>query len=220
MPEPRGQAGGQLTGVSCTSATHCVAVSNQDYSEIWNGRVWKVAPSAGGSVLSVSCTSYKFCVAAGASADVWNGSTWTAMTVPTPVGAVYDGFYSVSCGSPTSCAIAGFYEMNEIRYSLLDLWDGTSWTQQSLPASAGTVSLNAVSCPRPGNACTAVGSLGTGQNAKPLVEHWNGTEWKRTPASSTRRSRGPASSTLCPASPRSPAWRPGPPTPSTPASSA
>jgi hypothetical protein len=53
-PNPPGATGSYLNGVSCTSATECIAVG--DYTnragnyltlaEVWNGHVWRIQPTA------------------------------------------------------------------------------------------------------------------------------------------------------------------------------
>lgn len=92
-----------LFGVSCVSATSCVAtgggdtafVLNNALSDAWNGRTWRFAklptPSQGGSqhasaVWSVSCLSAKNCVGVGSAGTTsglvygfsgfWNGKGW------------------------------------------------------------------------------------------------------------------------------------------------
>jgi hypothetical protein len=121
-----------LTGVSCGSATSCVAVGGYEagpnvkdrlvYS--WNGTRWALmeANTPPGAVYSflagVSCTAPAACVAVGnelsASSDdivtltqALNGSTWTVLTTPNPAGAIVSRLYGVSCSSPTACTAVG-----------------------------------------------------------------------------------------------------------------
>ena len=96
----------ELNGVSCTSATNCVAVgdymdqadtSDTTLAEQWNGTSWTVlttpSPAAFSALVSVSCPSATHCVAVGVSSpsatgalspltEVWDGTTWTAVTAP------------------------------------------------------------------------------------------------------------------------------------------
>jgi hypothetical protein len=104
-PAPAGDIS-ELNSVSCTSATSCMAVG--DYSdqaanadttlaEQWNGTAWTVvttpSPATFSALVSISCSSPVHCVAVGASSatatsvvspltEVWNGTTWTAVTAP------------------------------------------------------------------------------------------------------------------------------------------
>lgn len=182
VPQPAGDQNGILTGVSCTSATHCLAVTNGSYMEVWNGSVWKARPMSS-TLGSVSCASARFCIGVGgddSSAQLWNGSAWTATTVPVPSGQSYGGFYSVSCGSVSSCTAIGYYESGGVRYPLVDHWDGTGWAQQNLPVTAPRVQLYDVSCARPGRSCTLVGRVERTKKDVLLVDHWNGgAQWRR-----------------------------------------
>jgi hypothetical protein len=96
----------ELNSVSCTSATNCMAVgdymdqagtSDTTLAEQWNGTTWTVvttlSPAAFSALASVSCSSAGHCVSVGVSSptvsgavspltEVWNGTTWTAVTAP------------------------------------------------------------------------------------------------------------------------------------------
>jgi hypothetical protein len=97
----------ELNSVSCTSTTNCMAVGDDfdgatgtadvTLAAQWNGTTWTAvstpSPAAFSALLSVSCSSTVHCVAVGASAatatgavspltEVWNGTTWTAVTAP------------------------------------------------------------------------------------------------------------------------------------------
>jgi hypothetical protein len=130
-----------VTGVSCTAASHCLAIVDADengtygwYSEVFDGKTWG-APTMVSSddVNGLSCVSASFCVAAGgADAFTYNGTRWTAQPL---------GLYStaVSCGSTTFC-VAVSSSGNQAT-----VFTGTSWTK---PASVGPAAtrLEDVSC--------------------------------------------------------------------------
>jgi hypothetical protein len=106
-PDPA-PAGGitEFNSVSCTSTTNCMAVgdysdqagtSDTSFAEQWNGTVWMVettpSPATFSTLVSVSCPSAGHCIAVGGSSatasgavspltEVWNGTTWTAVTAP------------------------------------------------------------------------------------------------------------------------------------------
>lgn len=104
-PAPAGD-NAELNSVSCTSATNCMAVgdyadqagtSDTSFAEQWDGTNWtlETTPSAVTftALASVSCPSAAHCVAVGVSsptatgalspvAEVWDGTTWTAVTAP------------------------------------------------------------------------------------------------------------------------------------------
>ncbi len=103
-----GPAGSHLSGVSCTSASRCVAVGDIDSyldaatperaaAVTWNGRAWTVTgvpgPGKGRASLfnAVTCLSAKSCVAVGQAgpagsvtgtppAGFWNGKSWRLVT--------------------------------------------------------------------------------------------------------------------------------------------
>ena len=92
--------------MSCTSATNCMAVgdytdqavdADTTVAEQWNGTTWTVlttpSPATFSTLGSVSCPSAGHCIAVGGSSatatgavspltEVWNGTTWTAVTAP------------------------------------------------------------------------------------------------------------------------------------------
>ncbi len=104
-PAPTGDIT-ELNSVSCTSATNCVAVgdymdpagtSDTTLAEHWDGTSWTVlttpSPVTFSALVSVSCPSAAHCVAVGVSSpsatgalsplsEVWDGTTWTAVTAP------------------------------------------------------------------------------------------------------------------------------------------
>ena len=96
-PNPPGVDISSLSGVSCTSASFCMAVGSARTSvrdlalaEVWDGRSWSIqqmpAPAGGLFINGVSCTSASACVAVGSYfattseqplAEVWNGTAWS-----------------------------------------------------------------------------------------------------------------------------------------------
>jgi hypothetical protein len=120
----------EADGVSCPSATDCIAVGGHvtvrgvqsPTADSWNGSTWTaLSPVNQGSTTlnEISCTSTTNCIAVGAygprgsvsaAAESWNGSTWTAQTVPDPAGSGYTVLYGVSCPSATDCSAVGWWE--------------------------------------------------------------------------------------------------------------
>jgi hypothetical protein len=158
--------------------------SNQPLVELWDGRKWKVVKSpdagSGGVLKSVSCVSNRWCIAVGSYYPQGSsyaqtlvmvtsngGHTWRI--VPSPNTSTSDSDYlnSVSCTSDSYCAAVGAvnpvygppYGDLESGSALIETWDGTSWTQQSLLGTSllGSYALNGVSCTSGGD-CTAVGA--------------------------------------------------------------
>ncbi|MGA8634407.1 MAG: hypothetical protein WB805_06070, partial [Candidatus Dormiibacterota bacterium] len=102
-PEPGGQIGAGLDGVTCASNTPCTAVGfqygNSDQltlAEIWNGTAWSIESTPNrtnsASLAAVSCTSADACIAVGSTGDTtstsrtlaefWNGTSWVIQPTP------------------------------------------------------------------------------------------------------------------------------------------
>ncbi len=107
-PNPSVTHASQLIGISCASATACIAVGDQPYTashvkalaESWDGTAWTVhsTPAISGShnvsLLAVSCAGTSDCFAVGPDfesshrivtlGERWNGTTWSVVTTANP----------------------------------------------------------------------------------------------------------------------------------------
>jgi hypothetical protein len=137
-----------LHGVSCGSATDCIAVGD-------NG-----APPVAPAALH------------------WDGTSWTAQTPPDPDSTHTFTLDSVSCPEATDCIAVGGNLEDGYGPTIADLWDGTRWTTEQLPVLSGIPgTLTAVSCAS-ATACSAVGTIYDGSNGSTtLAEAWDGTAW-------------------------------------------
>lgn len=132
-------------GVSCGSATSCVAVGyyftargSLPLAEYWNGSTWAsqaVANPSSAALYAVSCTSGTSCTAAGVYsasleiedtvAESWNGSAWTQQSTPNPSGAAVSAFSGISCPTASDCTAAGYsYVTNPNDRTLAEQWTG------------------------------------------------------------------------------------------------
>jgi hypothetical protein len=120
-----------------------------------------------------------------------HGASWHLQTVPpAPTQSQGSGqLNGVSCPSSRTCVAVG--ELGAVEdlgpgTTLGELWNGSSWKQQSTPNVRGQYAqeLEGVSC-RSVTACTAVGfdTNGSGVGG-PLAERYNGKSWsiQRAPA--------------------------------------
>src|SRR6185437_6219129 len=193
--------------VSCASSSYCIAVgyyySNESHPlvEKWNGSSWSLQsapnPPEGGAtdaMLSVSCVSSTSCVAVGKAGgkpvvQSWNGTSWSSAVLAKPSGATTAALEGVSCISATACTAVGNFLESGIPRALAETWNGSSWTQQSIPnPGEGAVDLRNVTC-LSSSSCTAVGSYvsqwkvsGEETERKTLVESWNGSSWSIQPS--------------------------------------
>jgi hypothetical protein len=123
----------------------------------------------------------------------WNGTSWTAMTVPTGKAIPgSNGLVAVAAISPSNAwavgdtSTAGDYGGDSAPVSVH--WNGTTWTQVTASdppgRNGGSAVLLGVSAAGSGN-IWAVGSYAYNQPgglgpAHTLILHWNGTRWVRT----------------------------------------
>jgi hypothetical protein len=120
-----------LYGVSCASATACMAVGYDDTT-----------------------------MAQVALAEQWNGSSWSIVAVPNPISGGSSYFNSVSCPSAIACTAVGYYfGIGTPNLTFIAQWNGTSWSLVPSPNKSSKINneLKGVSCTF-GSACTAVGT--------------------------------------------------------------
>ncbi len=141
---------------------------------------------------STSCVSSTFCMAVGyfnngtsdqTYSEDWNGSTWTQVLPQNP-GTGNNELESVSCASASFCMAVGQYiAANSYDSTLVETWNGTSWTTDS-SAPEGTASQNnylaGVSCSS-STQCVAVGNYYGSTTNQSLILSWNGS-WTVTTA--------------------------------------
>ncbi len=217
-PSPSGSTSSGFYGVSCLSSTNCTAVgysyegtdgsaTYQTLIESWDGAAWTITPSptpgGGGYVylLAVSCLSATNCTAVGYSAngtnaqtliESWDGAAWTITPSPNVNGRSESVLSGVSCVNAIDCTAVG-YSQNGGYYgqSLVESWDGTSWSITPSPNPAGSdgSQLLSVSCVSATN-CTAAGfafyngsqcANFSALSCQPLIETWDRTAWSVTP---------------------------------------
>jgi len=70
----------------------------------------------------------------------WNGSSWSKRTFPMPAaGASGAGFSGVSAYSISDVWASGYYELAQRDHPWMEHFNGTTWVQVAMPASAGDV---------------------------------------------------------------------------------
>jgi hypothetical protein len=181
-----------LSGVSCASASMCMAVGHDDVgdadpvpvAESWNGARWRMLPVADpdpgpfDSLNAVSCPRPAHCVAVGSGsvmAETWDGSTWTA--IPPAAPAAGGSFESVSCVRPALCLATGTdTSPTAAQPALAEEWNGSTWQLLAAPSPGGGAHLSGVSCIRE-TACLAVGSYIQNIGGT-LAEAWDGKTWR------------------------------------------
>lgn len=158
-PNPSGSTDATLQGVSCPSATSCMAV----------GRFFNGATNRWTRL-----------------AEQWDGSNWTIKPTQNGSGETFSTLNGVSCTASTACTTVGGYSSKTGAFQadklLAEQWNGTSWAFKATPVPAGTTfaTFTGVSCSA-SNKCTAAGGSSTTPGDSfaraPLAERWNGTSW-------------------------------------------
>lgn len=116
-------AGATLGGVSCASATFCVAVDSEGNAFTFNGSSWsqpaRIDPNGGG-LFRVACPSKVLCIAIDHAGNVvtFNGAFWTTPQQVDQFGALN----RISCPMSTFCMV-----VDDSGYALS--FNGTTWSQ-------------------------------------------------------------------------------------------
>ena len=189
-----------LRAASCANRGFCVAVgytvspSSDVHSliESWDGTSWSVSPGsdpAGAQVAldGVSCVSQSSCVAVGylssgavqqAASEIWNGTTWSAMSTPSPGGN--DNLAAVSCVTRSACVAVGTTE-DPSTDTLVESWNGNTWAVEASSNPGNALNeLDGVSCAS-ASYCVGVGRQVSGSSAQPLIETGVGASWTTDP---------------------------------------
>lgn len=168
--------------------------------ERWNGSAWSIvsapvvtptASNGGGGyddeLDGVSCISANACTAVGTDGyftlvERWNGVRWSIQPSPnrdaTTTTSVLN---SVSCASNVACTAVGLTLPNAFVaghiFTLVERWNGSSWSIQRSPSPGDAPQLSSVSCASR-IACTAVGEhADRAGHDEPLIEQSDGARW-------------------------------------------
>ena len=166
VPLPKGTTDAVLTGVSCVTARHCVAVG-----------------AAHGDTKAFGDQDSLIVI------ETWNGAKWTLRTTPTSIGATTQVDPTVvSCATSAFCVLAGeaFTDNSLASTFYLASWNGAKLTAMK-PASvsgsaAGFIAPTGVSCASPANCAVTGAVLGDASSSSgsssAFTEIWNGKAWR------------------------------------------
>jgi hypothetical protein len=112
--------------------------------------------------------------------DYWNGSSWVQQSSPDPGGsAVHNVLQGVTATSARNAWAVGYYMDGKSNATLIEHWNGKTWTRVPSPSPGKPSSLGAVTAISATNAW-AVGQYYTRRTGfLSLIEHWNGHTWKQ-----------------------------------------
>jgi len=181
-----------LTGVAGTSPSDAwavgpyAAVSSGPVIEHWDGAGWSLAavPSVIGNLTAVTATSATNAWAVGyilsdpdrTLVEHWDGSAWTVTSSPN-AGRWDNQLLAVDTTSTADAWAVGWRtdDQGHAR-TLVQRWDGSSWTAVSSPNVGSQTYLRAVAAVSPSDVW-AGGDAVVGSNLVPLIEHWDGVKW-------------------------------------------
>lgn len=145
------------------------AIGDQGLIEHWDGSAWSIVPSAsepapnGGYLSGLECVGATDCWASGATTDDtgnasgllmehWAGATWTDTSASVPGSTAPGMLAGISCVSAASCwAVGSTGSFNNggsgaQLQSLVEYWNGSSWSVQPSPNVTALSFFNSVSC--------------------------------------------------------------------------
>ena len=195
-----------FVGGTCVFATDCWVVGNYMAGTRalpafakWDGKSWSrihgnVVSNGNHYLQGVTCTSANQCWAVGQAQtqngnelgnygtliEQWTGGPyWQLVPSPNATTTQTNDLFSVACATGSQCFAVGYYQDDSLNaHSLLEQWNGSSWSLGALPAQG--VELFGVTCPS-SSQCWAVGYqiFGSGFSAYygTLIEQWNGSSW-------------------------------------------
>ena len=158
VPAIRGQRETFFQGISCPTATKCVAVGNTEdntkgeffhaLTDVWSGGKWHAAPlrKAPSVLISASCPTATRCFASGYTfpstksfahqlIEAWNGKTWTVQH-PAQSAGLGGVLPHVSCVSAVLCEAVGlafFPSSPNNDQAITEVWNGHNWKGQITP---------------------------------------------------------------------------------------
>ena len=212
-----------LEGVSCTSATNCIAVgdaysfSQQRVEAIanrWDGTRWSRMSiqnpgTDGNQLFAISCPDTAFCMATGTTSnragtqftltERWDGTAWSVVASPNPPRTVLDALFGISCFSASACVSVGEYTTSNTQpfLTLAIGWNGTRWSLQTTPNRSGSSDddLGGVSCTS-ATTCMATGTAAI-TGVVTLAEIWKGSTWSIVPSPNAPGSLSALASVAC-----------------------
>ncbi|MFZ0251478.1 MAG: hypothetical protein WAL61_16150 [Acidimicrobiales bacterium] len=145
------------------------AVGDQGLIEHWDGSAWSIVASTteplpnGGYLSGLQCVGDSDCWASGATTDDtgnasgilmehWDGTSWSDASASVPDSTAPGMLAGISCVSPTQCwAVGSTGSFNNggsgpQPQSLVEYWNGSSWSVQPSPNVTALSFLNSVSC--------------------------------------------------------------------------
>ena len=201
-PDTSASESNVLYGVSCVTSADCWAAGDYNHSgsdqtllEHYNGSSWSIVGSPDTSASEtnafsgITCVSSTDCWAAGGYfnsggsqqtlIEHYDGSTWSIVSSPDTSTTANDVLFAVACGGASQCWVAGYSNSTGTQQTLIEEYNGTSWSIASAPDTSPTEDnyLFGLTCAGAGQ-CVAVGDYTTAAgNDQTLIEENTGSGW-------------------------------------------
>jgi hypothetical protein len=104
----------------------------------------------------------------------WDGSNWSVVASPNATGTVTNQLYAVAAVSTNDVWAVGAFTSGSNVESLIEHWDGTSW---SIVSNPGSGQLSGIAVVSPTEIWAVGNQLINFTNFQTLIEEWNGTSW-------------------------------------------
>ncbi len=115
----------------------------------------------------------------------WHGSSWSVVASPSP-GSAGNGLFGIAAVSASNIwAVGRFVNTNGPTQTLIEHWDGSSWTVVPSPSPGSSANqLNAIEAVSASDIWAVGRFVNTNGPPQTLVEHWDGSSWSVVPSPS------------------------------------
>jgi hypothetical protein len=162
---------------------------SQPFAEHWTGAQWDLVTSpdihSSSDFLAVSAVSADDVWAVGFAgtrtlAERWDGSSWRIVGSPS-VGQsdILEGVQALSTNNVWAVGVSNSHN-GAVSKTLIEHWDGMSWTMVSSPNRGDGDDLHAIAALAPND----IWAVGDNDTSTALVEHWDGSQWHIVPTPS------------------------------------
>jgi hypothetical protein len=192
VPSPNDGTGSNLlNAVTAVSANDVWAVgqfqdasnTTQTLTEHWNGTSWSIvaSPSAGAEFLGAAAVSSSNVWAVGLTGDAtliqhWNGASWAVVPSPnpSPAGAAGSLLFGVAVVSANDLwAVGESRNASGIPSTLIEQWNGTSWSIVASPSPGSAASLRGAAADSASGQAWAVGNFRAPSGADQTLIEFN-----------------------------------------------
>jgi hypothetical protein len=174
-----------LTGTAAQAQPGLVLVTSpnvakSDYNEL--DGVAAAGPASAWAVGFARHAQANCCAPFRALIEHWDGTAWSVKPAASLPSGDDTRLHALAVVSPADIwAVGGIGTPTGVAHSLIEHWNGTSWSVVPSPVAEPTGSVLAGVAAVSAADIWAVGSSNNGSGFSALIEHWNGTAWTVVP---------------------------------------